>query len=159
MRYFILGTLLMALFLTSVPVQGDDPRDLPYDVETNLEQDPQYEWTSLHWAARRNRIEEVEEHLRRGRHAEARDFQGRTPLHIAVLSGHDDVVALFIQHGADVNARDQWGITPLGRAELVAEIRGWDRDHIAGLLREAGGDPEQCADTLLAYRAAFNAQR
>ncbi|KAI5071736.1 hypothetical protein GOP47_0013987 [Adiantum capillus-veneris] len=45
------------------------------------------------------------------------DFDGRTALHIAACEGHLDVVRLLVSKGADVNARDRWGSTPLDDAE------------------------------------------
>ncbi len=119
-----------------------DPRDLPADAPTMLEFEPKYQWTELHWAVRRGQVDRVRD-LMRGGNLEARDFQGRTPLHIAVLSGWDDIVEMLLAAGADVNARDQWGITPLRRVELIEEYRGWDRANIAQLLREAGGEKTQ----------------
>ena len=132
-----LAGLFLFIFATFAEAQTD-PRDLPTDLPTNLEQNPEYRWTPLHWAVRRGQTEKVEELVARG-NLEERDFLGRTPLHIAVLSGHDDIVQLLIAKGADVNAADQWKVTPLRRAELLQETREWDRSQIAQLLRDAGG--------------------
>ena len=49
----------------------------------------------------------------------ARDKDGSTPLHCAVWKGHEQVVALLLEAGADVNAHnenDHWGTTPLHAA-------------------------------------------
>ena len=49
----------------------------------------------------------------------ARDKDGSTPLHCAVWKGHQTVVSLLIDAGADVNAQntnDHWGTTPLHAA-------------------------------------------
>ncbi len=119
-----------------------DPRDLPADFPTHLERETKYQWTPLHWAVRRGQLERVRT-LVGTENIEARDFQGRTPLHIAVLSGRDEIVAFLLEQGAHVNARDQWGITPLRRIELIEEYRGWDRSAIADMLRAAGGSKTQ----------------
>ena len=38
----------------------------------------------------------------------ARDYDKRTPLHVASLHGWIDVVKCLIEFGADVNAQDRW---------------------------------------------------
>lgn len=38
---------------------------------------------------------------------------GRTPLHIAVFRGHENIVLALIRNGADINARDAFGDVPL----------------------------------------------
>jgi cytohesin len=54
----------------------------------------------------------------------------RTPLHWAANNGHRDAAELLLANGADLEARDKNGDTPLGRAEamghpeLVALLRG-----------------------------------
>nr|XP_043607811.1 integrin-linked protein kinase 1-like [Erigeron canadensis] len=47
----------------------------------------------------------------------ARDYDNRTPLHVASLHGWIDVAKCLIDHGADVNAQDRWKNTPLADAE------------------------------------------
>jgi ankyrin repeat protein len=50
---------------------------------------------------------------------DARDKDGSTPLHCAAWNGHEQVVALLLDAGADINARNQndhWGTTPLHAA-------------------------------------------
>ena len=145
MKQYILFSLVAGLLAATGPLAAGqtDPRDLPADVPTHLEQNPDYQWTPLHWAVRRGNIDRVIQLLGDRANIEARDFQGRTPLHIAVLAGHDDIVALLLDQGANVNARDDWGITPLRRVELISEARGWDRSAIARILIEAGGETTQ----------------
>jgi glutaminase len=41
------------------------------------------------------------------------DYDGRTPIHIAAACGHGELAKLLVQAGADVNARDRWGCTPV----------------------------------------------
>ena len=53
---------------------------------------------------------------------------GRTPLHLAALQGHMQLVKLLENSGANVNASDEHGMTPLhkaavqGHADTVAEL-------------------------------------
>jgi len=49
----------------------------------------------------------------------AKDTDGSTPLHCACWKGHDSVVAVLLEAGADVNAEnsnEHWGTTPLHAA-------------------------------------------
>jgi len=63
---------------------------------------------------------------------DARDESGRTALMLATLSGQARAVDLLLAHGADPNAADAQGVTP-----LQAAIAG-DRPAIAAALRRAG---------------------
>jgi ankyrin repeat protein len=47
---------------------------------------------------------------------EARDSEGRTALMLAVLQGHRDEVVALLRQGADANAADFAGVTPLQAA-------------------------------------------
>lgn len=48
-----------------------------------------------------------------GTNRHVQDAHKRTALHHAVLKGHADIVTCLIQHGLDVNAPDNFNITPL----------------------------------------------
>ncbi|KAL8128654.1 LOW QUALITY PROTEIN: hypothetical protein V2J09_017809 [Rumex salicifolius] len=45
-----------------------------------------------------------------------RDADNRTPLHVAACQGYKEVVELLIENGAEVEAKDRWGSTPLADA-------------------------------------------
>lgn len=45
------------------------------------------------------------------------DYDGRTPLHIAVCAGNIEVVKLLLEHNADIKATDRWGSTPVDDAQ------------------------------------------
>lgn len=44
------------------------------------------------------------------------DYDKRTPLHLACGEGHIKIVELLLNAGADINAKDRWGGTPLADA-------------------------------------------
>jgi len=67
----------------------------------------------------------------------ARDKDGSTPLHCATWKGQEDVVALLLNAGADVNAHnenDHWGTTPLHAAAHANQAA------IAQMLIDRGAD-------------------
>ena len=57
----------------------------------------------------------------------------RTPLHVAIALGHAHLVPLLLDHGADPNAVDDEGRTPLQVAET--ELDEPHRAAVAPLLR------------------------
>ncbi|CAJ1939790.1 unnamed protein product [Sphenostylis stenocarpa] len=63
----------------------------------------------------------------------ARDYDNRTPLHVASLHGWIDVATCLIEFGADVNAQDRWKNTPLADAE------GAKKTNVIELLQSHGG--------------------
>ncbi|KAG4165419.1 hypothetical protein ERO13_A13G085100v2 [Gossypium hirsutum] len=63
----------------------------------------------------------------------ARDYDSRTPLHVASLHGWIDVAKCLLEYGADVNAQDRWKNTPLADAE------GAKKHNMIELLKSNGG--------------------
>jgi uncharacterized protein len=67
-------------------------------------------------------------------HAAARNPMHVQPLHAAIAAGHVDTARVLLEHGADVNARQQAGYTPLmgaaaaGEADLVDLLLGRGAD-------------------------------
>ena len=59
-----------------------------------------------------------------------KDNRGKTSLHRAAEKGHKEIAELLIAAGADLNAKDDDGTTPLDMA---------DDKEIADLLRKHGG--------------------
>jgi ankyrin repeat protein len=97
---------------------------------------------ALHWAAgadflktvdsvRADRPRVIEMLLRAGAKIDQRGYQEGTPL-ISNWMGFPDVTAALIAHGANVNAQDESGRTPLMANASVEAVR---------LLLEAGADP------------------
>jgi ankyrin repeat protein len=82
--------------------------------------------TSLHTAAYNGHVEVSRLLLQYKAGIDAHDFDGQTPLHVAVhYHGHVNVARLLVEHGADVNARDNSRNTSLhlasetGRPDVV----------------------------------------
>ena len=68
---------------------------------------------------------------------QACDTDGSTPLHCATWKGHQEIVALLLDAGADVNAQNRnehWGTTPLHAAAHANQAA------IAQLLIKHGAD-------------------
>ncbi|MBA0875276.1 hypothetical protein Goshw_029082 [Gossypium schwendimanii] len=63
----------------------------------------------------------------------ARDYDSRTPLHVASLHGWIDVAKCLLEYGADVNSQDRWKNTPLADAE------GAKKHNMIELLKSNGG--------------------
>lgn len=61
------------------------------------------------WHAHQNDAVAVRKLLEEDRSlVQARDYDNRTPLHVASLHGWIDVAKCLIEYGADVNAQDRW---------------------------------------------------
>lgn len=87
--------------------------------------------------------EAIEYLLNRGADVTMRDVEGRTSLHTAVLGGYRrlGIARLLLEHGADPNACDRAGVTPLG---LIA-----GKPEIARLLIQHGAKLELGSKDLL----------
>ncbi|CAB3998980.1 Ankyrin repeat domain-containing SOWAHC [Paramuricea clavata] len=83
------------------------------NVKSLLEKDPNLatKKTALHWAAKNGRIDMVDFLLAHGVDTEMRT--GYTPLHLATMHNHNDVVLLLVDdYGASIDARDHSGKRP-----------------------------------------------
>ena len=80
------------------------------------------------------------------------DYDKRTPLHLAVAEGHVELVALLLANGADPNALDRWGLTPLEEAERKAARVGVDP--VRELFREGGFLPPE-KDSIWSFFSIF----
>jgi ankyrin repeat protein/tetratricopeptide (TPR) repeat protein len=76
-----------------------------------------YGMTRLMWAANDRDTACAEALLAGGAKVNAGAPDGSTALHIAVKKGSKEIIALLLEHKADVNARDNQGLTPLDYAE------------------------------------------
>ena len=75
--------------------------------------------------------------LSAGAEVNAKDTDGITALHWAVLAHHADLVDILMAGGASVNATDRFGYTPL---HYAASVDFGDAETAKALLR-AGADP------------------
>jgi hypothetical protein len=76
----------------------------------------------IHFAAMFGRLEAVKQYITAGADVNAiDDDEGMTPLILAAGGGHKKIVELLIAEGADVNAKDKYGRTPLLMAVLGIE--------------------------------------
>ena len=72
--------------------------------------------------------------IQQGADVNVSNDNGATPLHLATMEGHKEVVALLIEKGADVTVSNENGTTPL-------HFAAWDSEReIAAILIENGAD-------------------
>ncbi|KAE8730001.1 transmembrane emp24 domain-containing protein p24delta9-like [Hibiscus syriacus] len=86
------------------------------------------------WHAHQNDASAVRKLLEEdGSLVNARDYDNRTPLHVASLLGWIEVAKCLLEFGADVNSQDRWRNTPLADAE------GAKKHRMMELLKSYGG--------------------
>jgi ankyrin repeat protein len=85
-------------------------------------------------AAYNGNIEAVKQHLAAGTDVDVKGgFADGTSLHYAAANGHKEIAELLITKGADVNAKDEDGGTPL---DVAISFR---QTETADLIRKHGG--------------------
>ena len=91
----------------------------------------------MHYQAFEGSIEDLARTLDEGADPNQADRNGFTPLHFAAQHLDADRVRLLIEHGAEVNAQNRFGATPV----FVALMKVQDEDHgVFGLLLDAGAN-------------------
>ncbi len=75
---------------------------------------------SFYWAMRENVLIAVQA-IVEATHIDInrRSYTGLTPLHVACMHGHEEIVRYLIKNGAHVNALDTSGMTPLHLVSLA----------------------------------------
>lgn len=66
----------------------------------------------LIWSAHLGDLVNLQRLFALGHPMEMRDYDGRTPLHLAAAEGHQKVCAFLIAHGHSTQVSDRWGATP-----------------------------------------------
>lgn len=91
--------------------------------------------TDAHEAAKNGQIEELHEHIKRQKDVvHAKDENGWTPLHEGARGGHEDVIKLLVENGANVNETTSNGASVLWWAK---QTHGEDHP-VVQLLEELG---------------------
>ena len=91
----------------------------------------------LHDAAQAGDVETVKTLLASGAEIDETDYLTGTALHIAVGQGHDGIVKVLIDHGADLDAKSE-----LNGARALHMAADFDERAIIGLLLDHGADIE-----------------
>jgi glutaminase len=102
---------------------------------------------NLMYAAADGDLDNLRRHAFLGHDLGARDFDCRTPLHLAAAEGHLDCVKFLVRMcGVGLEPKDRWGFTPLSEAErfghaLVADYLklALAHEHDSDTLTAAGG--------------------
>ncbi|CAG8924919.1 unnamed protein product [Penicillium salamii] len=114
-----------------------------------------YNGDALHWAAKHGRLQTARESLRQGAHVESIAFDLR-PLSQAARSGHADIAALLVAHGADVYAKKH-----RFSANAITIAAHGNKTSVLRVLLDHGVDPNfQCpnGDRLLHVTAQRSTQ-
>lgn len=82
--------------------------------------------------AARGRASAVRKSLQKGADPNFQDYDKRTPLHLACVEGHLNVVGVLLKAGASMNAIDRWGATARDEASkgdhpaILDELNHWE---------------------------------
>ena len=95
--------------------------------------------SALHYAALGNDPDAALKRLEAGDDPDLKDVGGFTPLHFAAQEWAADVAELLLNHGAQVDATNRNGNTPL----FVAVFNSRGRGELITLLRQRGADPRK----------------
>lgn len=108
------------------------------------------------WAASKGDIGAMQKQLVRGLDVNARDYDGRSALHLAAAEGRTKAVRFLLEHNARPNAEDRWGGTPLGDARrhghseaeaVLLEYGATDQDGRSDEVLESGTADLAASDT------------
>ncbi len=103
-------------------------------------------FTALYFAAQQGDIDSARILLEAGVDVEAPHVEWGSALNITIASGHEDFALFLLEHGADPNISDAWGVSPLHYAlykgllilnrwqPTDSEHLGWERENMPGLV-------------------------
>ena len=91
---------------------------------------------SIQEAAEAGNIQGIKQHIAAGTDVNVKNFYNYTPLHGATFNGHKEIAELLIANGADLNAKDDGGKTPLDQTMIPLAL---NKKKLADLLRKHGG--------------------
>ena len=96
---------------------------------------------SLLGECERGDVDAVNQCISDGQDVNMKDKDGRSSLLVAAMESHKTIVEILLAKGADVNASDAGGGTPLDAAESLQRRDDYCAEHkeIADLLRKHGG--------------------
>lgn len=100
----------------------EDVRHLLEEKGADVNIKDENDYTPLHVAAQKGKLEIAKELLSHKANANARDIENLTPLHIAVGNRNVEVAKVLISARSDVNAQDKNGMTPLHWAAHEGEL-------------------------------------
>lgn len=93
--------------------------------------------TNLHKAAERGDVKAIERLIDMWGGIDQKDGPFRqTPLHVAAWNGHIEVCALLLARGADINAKNRYGLSVLGHAAYQGH------NEVVELLKKNGATEE-----------------
>jgi hypothetical protein len=90
-------------------------------------------------AARRGDLASVRTSVEKGAALETKTSYGQTPLYLAAMSGHQDVVDFLLDKGASTNVRDTFYKAPM----LVFVLQRKHYDVAKALIAKGGGSPDE----------------
>lgn len=83
---------------------------------------------NLLYLAKQNKLRDIRKSVAQGCSVNYRDYDSRTPLHLACNFGNLEIVKYLVSHGANIEIKDRFGNTPLNEArnsgfdEIVAYL-------------------------------------
>lgn len=98
----------------------------------------------LVFASRDGNSEIVEVLLKAGARIDSVDALGRTACHVAALQSKERALAVLLAHRPNLNAKDEYGFTPLAHAFLSEDRRCVEMLIVAGAALDSAGMDNLC---------------